>query len=433
MIGGSKKRMQIAALPASGRWLPALFCLLLALTWIQVPETVPLAPGHAVATRAVTPLQQAPRDIAARLSLASMEIVVRSNDTLDAIFRRVGLPLADLATLRFDPRLRAALDRLYPGELLTIRHHDGVLMELQRKLSPSETLHIRREETGFVSSVAENPLEIESRTARAVINSSLFEAASAAGISDTTALAVADIFAWDIDFALAVQPGDSFTVTYERQNQDGEFLKDGPVLAVEFQNEGRILRAVRYVAPDGTARYYTPDGRSLRKAFIRTPVEFTRISSRFNSARRHPILNRIRAHQGVDYAAPTGTPVHAAGSGRVAFVGQRGGYGNVVELAHANGVSTVYGHLSRFGRGLRRGMQVEQSQVIGYVGMTGLATGPHLHYEYRVRGVHKDPMRIQLPNAEPLPADLLADFLAKTGPLVAGLQNAVANPVLAAR
>ena len=284
MIGGSKKRLQIAALPASGRWLPALFCLLLALTWIQVPQTVPLAPSHDVVARDVMPLQ-APRNIASRLSLASMDVVVRSNDTLDAIFRRVGLPLADLATLRFDPALRAALDRLYPGELLTIRHHDGVLMELQRKLSPSETLHIRRDKTGFVSSVAENPLEVESRTARAVIDSSLFQAADAAGISDTTALAVADIFAWDIDFALAVQPGDSFTVTYERRNQDGEFLNDGPVLAVEFQNDGRILRAVRYVAPDGTARYYTPGGRSLRKAFIRTPVEFTRISSRFNSAR----------------------------------------------------------------------------------------------------------------------------------------------------
>lgn len=432
MIGGSKKRMQIAALPASGRWLPALFCLLLALTWIQVPETVPLASSHDPVAHNVLP-QPAPRDIATRLTLATLDIVVRSNDTLDAIFRRVGLPLADLATLRFDPGMRAALDRLYPGELLTIRHHDGVLMELQRKLSPSETLHIRRDASGFVSSVAENPLEVETRTARAVIDSSLFEAASAAGISDTTALAVADIFAWDIDFALAVQPGDAFTVTYERQSQDGEYLKDGPVLAVEFQNGERTLRAVRYVAPDGTARYYTPDGRSLRKAFIRTPVEFTRISSRFNSARRHPILNRIRAHQGVDYAAPTGTPVHAAGSGRVSFAGRRGGYGNVVELTHANGVSTVYGHLSRFGRGLRPGMHVEQSQVIGYVGMTGLATGPHLHYEYRVRGVHKDPMRIQLPNAEPLPADLLADFLAKTGPLVAGLQNAVASPVLAAR
>lgn len=432
MIGGSKKRMQIAALPASGRWLPALFCLLLALTWIQVPEKVPLAPSHEPIARNVLP-QPAPRDIATRLTLATLDIVVRSNDTLDAIFRRVGLPLADLATLRFDPGMRAALDRLYPGERLTIRHHDGVLMELQRKLSPSETLHIRRDASGFVSSVAENPLEVATRTAHAVIDSSLFEAASAAGISDTTALAVADIFAWDIDFALAVQPGDSFTVTYERQSQDGEFLKDGPVLAVEFQNGERTLRAVRYVAPDGTARYYTPDGRSLRKAFIRTPVEFTRISSRFNSARRHPILNRIRAHQGVDYAAPTGTPVHAAGSGRVSFAGRRGGYGNVIELTHANGVSTVYGHLSRFGRGLRPGMHVEQSQVIGYVGMTGLATGPHLHYEYRVRGVHKDPMRIQLPNAEPLPADLLADFLAKTGPLVAGLQNAVASPVLAAR
>ena len=430
MIRTPIRRSRIAtALPNGRRLLPALFCALVALTWTHWPAApAPRLPATP-APRIILP----PAVLVPDLGLASMSITVGRNDTLDRIFRRVGLSLADLATLRFDPSLRGALDRLYPGELLTIRHRDGEIVDLQRKLNPVETLHIKREADGFISSVAENPLELEMRTARAIIESSLFEAADAAGLTDTTALAVADIFAWDIDFAQGVQPGDSFTVTYERQSQDGEFLKDGAVLAVEFHNAERTLRAVRYVAPDGGAHYYTPDGRSLRKAFIRTPVEFTRISSRFNSSRRHPILNRIRAHQGVDYAAPAGTPVHAAGGGRVAFVGRHGGYGNVVEIAHANGVSTVYGHLSRFGRGLHRGTQVEQSRIIGYVGMTGLATGPHLHYEYRVHGVHKDPMRVRLPNAEPLPADLLADFLAKTGTLVAGLQGAGASPAILAR
>lgn len=419
MIGSSKKRLQIAALPASGRWLPALFCAVFTLSWLPQPASGPAPVGRKAQDR------QAPRAAAAAsLGLATMDIVVRSNDTLDRIFRRVGLSLADLATLRFDPDVRSALDRLYPGEMLTIRHRDGAVVELKRQLNPVETLHIRREASGFTSSVAENPLEIERRTARAVIDSSLFQAADAAGISDTTALAITEIFAWDIDFALAVQPGDSFVVSYDRQSQDGEFIKDGPVQAVEFRNGDRVLRAVRYVMPDGTANYFTPEGRSLRKAFIRTPVEFTRISSRFNSNRRHPVLNRIRAHKGVDYAAPTGTPVHVAGDGRVAFVGVRGGYGRVVEVAHANGVRTVYGHLSRFGRNLRTGAHVAQSQIIGYVGRSGLATGPHLHYEYRVRGVHKDPMRVSLPNAEPLPSDLLADFLASAGPLVASLQTA---------
>lgn len=432
MIPSPKKRPSVAALPAGGRWLSVLVCALLSINWFFEPLTAPAQPDIAVPPSAPVPgVVQLPATAPA-LDTASMDITVGRNDTMDRIFRRVGLSLADLAALRFDPNLRDVLDRLYPGELLKILHRDGELVELQRKLSASETLHIRRDAAGFTSSVAENPLEVETVTAHAVIDSSLFEAAAAAEISDTTALAVADVFAWDIDFAQDIQPGDSFSVTYERQSQDGEFIKDGPVLAVEFRNAERVLRAVRYVDPDGKANYYAPDGRSLRKAFIRTPVEFTRISSRFGG-RRHPVLNRIRAHKGVDYAAPTGTPVRAAGDGRVKFLGRKGGYGNVVEIAHANGVTTVYGHLSRFGKSLRSGARVTQNQTIGYVGSTGLATGPHLHYEYRIRGMHVDPLRVKLPNAEPLPPDLLADFQAKTAPLLTALRPAAAPVTALAR
>ncbi|MCS6948033.1 MAG: peptidoglycan DD-metalloendopeptidase family protein [Steroidobacteraceae bacterium] len=365
--------------------------------------------------------------------LTTVEVIVKPRDTLEQIFRRVGLDRADLATLRSEPALRGALDRLHPGETLALRHRDGVLQELTRRLTAEQTLHVRREGAGFASAVAENPLEIVSRTVHAEIDSSLFQAAEAAGISDATALAIADIFASDIDFVLDVQPGDSFTVTYEQIWQDGAYLHDGPVLAARFVSGGRAYRAVRYVDPEGRATYYSPEGAAMRKAFIRAPVDFTRISSRFNSQRRHPVLARIRAHKGVDYAAPIGTPIRAAGAGVVRFVGVNGGYGKVVEISHPNRVTTVYAHMSRFAPGLRAGDRVKQGEIIGYVGMSGLATGPHLHYEYRVRGMHVDPMRVPLPRAEPIPDHLRADFLAKTAPLLATLDRLPPPARLAAR
>ena len=195
-------------------------------------------------------------------------------------------------------------------------------------------------------------------------------------------------------------------------------MRDGDVLAAEFVNNGKVYRAVRFTADDGTVGYYTPDGQPMRKAFLRAPVDFTRVSSVFNPARRHPILNLIRGHMGTDYAAPTGTPVHAAGDGKVSFQGSRGGYGNALVLAHSNNVSTLYGHLSRFAANLRLGSHVTQGEVIGYVGMTGLATGPHLHYEYLSNGVHLDPQTVHLPGAEPLHAEARARFLAAAAPLL---------------
>jgi murein DD-endopeptidase MepM/ murein hydrolase activator NlpD len=270
------------------------------------------------------------------------------------------------------------------------------------------------------------------RTASATIQNSLFRAAGEAGLTDRVAFDLAEIFQYDIDFVLDIQPGDRFTVVYEEVFQDGAPLRVGNILAAKFVNDGTEYRAVRYVDSQGRAQYYSPSGTSLRKAFIRAPVQFSRVSSRFNLSRHHPVLNRIRAHKGVDYAAPTGTPVRAAGDGRVRFIGRQGGYGNVLELEHGSGVVTVYGHLSRFASNLRRGQRVELGQVIAFVGMTGLATGPHLHYEYRVRGVHKNPQTVQLPDAEPIRSADRDRFLTTTANLVNTLDLPL-GPVLVAR
>jgi len=368
----------------------------------------------------------------AAFGAATIDVIVKSNDTLDGIFRRLKLSLTDLATLRSLPGLKARLDSLRPGELLHLTHRDGALTGLERRLSDSETLQVVRENDELRANVLQNPLETRVRTLRAVIDSSLFEAIENAGGHDQTAVSLADIFGWDIDFVLDIQPGDSFVVTYQEIFRDGAYLKDGPVLAASFTNQGREYVAVRYVDPQGVAHYYTPEGKSMRKAFLRAPLEFTRVSSRFNSARRHPILNLIRAHKGVDYAAPMGTPVKAAGDGRIRFAGQKGGYGNVVEIEHSRSIVTVYGHLSRFAKGTHVGAHVAQGSVIAYVGMTGLATGPHLHYEYRVNGVFKNPQTIALPDSEPIDGQLHADFVARTTPLL-GLLVAPMGPALVSR
>ncbi len=368
----------------------------------------------------------------ANLAFSTIDVVVRRNDTMDQLFRRLELNLADLASLRSLPELRSQVDRLRPGEMLRFMHKDGELVGLERKLSDSETLKVIREADGFSTNVLENPLEVRTRTASGTIASSLFQATAQARLSDRVAFEVAEIFQYDIDFALDIQQGDRFTVMYEELYQDGELLRTGNVLAAKFVNNGREFRAVRFVDSSGRAEYYTPEGKSLRKAFMRAPVQFSRISSRFNLSRKHPVLNRIRAHKGVDYAAATGTPVRAAGEGKVRFVGQKGGYGNVIELEHGSNVVTVYGHLSRFAKGLRRGQRVELGKVIGYVGQTGLATGPHLHYEYRVRGTHKNPQTVPLPDAAPIAESERENFLVTTAGLV-NVLDLPAGPALVAR
>jgi murein DD-endopeptidase MepM/ murein hydrolase activator NlpD len=227
---------------------------------------------------------------------------------------------------------------------------------------------------------------------------------------------MAGIFEWDVDFIQDVREGDRFTVIYEELWRDGVKLRDGQIVAAEFVNQGKPFRAARFNDATGRVGYYTPEGRSVRKAFIRAPLNFTRISSGFNPSRRHPVLNTIRAHRGVDYADPTGTEIRAAGDGKVLFRGVQGGYGNTIILQHGSNITTLYGHMSRFGTA-RVGARVNQGDVIGYVGSSGLATGPHLHYEYRVNGVHRNPRTVALPPADPIAAEQQAAFRAATDPL----------------
>jgi|HubBroStandDraft_4_1064222.scaffolds.fasta_scaffold14542_2 murein DD-endopeptidase MepM/ murein hydrolase activator NlpD len=379
------------------------------------------APATAAGAAPAVQLAAAPSLENPKFALSTIDVVVTRNDTLDRIFRRLKLNLADLASLRSLPGIRAALDSLRPGESLHLTHKDGALFGFERRLNDSQTLKVSRDGNALKADVLQNALETRRRTVRGMIDSSLFEAVEAAGGHDPTAVALADIFGWDVDFVLNVRPGDTFVATYDEIWRDGAYVKDGPIEAAEFVNQGHAFRAVRYADPEGGTHYYTPDGRSLHKEFLRAPVEFTRISSRFNSARMHPILNRIRAHKGIDYAAPIGTPVHAAGDGRIRFAGWMGGYGNLVEIEHSSSIVTVYGHLSRFANDTRVGAHVTQGTVIAYVGMTGLATGPHLHYEYRVNGVFKDPQTVTLPGAPPIDARWRADFLSHAAALVASL------------
>jgi murein DD-endopeptidase MepM/ murein hydrolase activator NlpD len=352
---------------------------------------------------------------AQQASVAStIQVVVGPKDTLGSIFRRMALDPADLAAIRELPGIRQSLDYLKPGDAIQVTQSEGSVKELTRKVSETKTLHVVRDEAGFAAKVTENPVQTHIRTASATIDSSLFQAAESAQISDLVALKIANVFAWDIDFVLDIREGDRFTAVYEQIYQDGKYLRDGDVLAAEFVNGGKTYRAVRFVDETGAIGYYSPEGKPMRKAFLRAPVEFTRVSSVFNPHRLHPILNLIRGHMGTDYAAPIGTPVHAAGDGRVAFEGTRGGYGNAILLSHSNEIQTLYGHMSRFARDIHLGSHVQQGAVIGYVGMTGLATGPHLHYEYLMNGVHKDPQTVKLPGADPLRADAMDRFHVQT-------------------
>jgi murein DD-endopeptidase MepM/ murein hydrolase activator NlpD len=359
----------------------------------------------------------------------SVEVTVQRDDTLDRIFRRFGIEPGTLAELRGLPDARKALDILRPGDIITLTHANGALQSINRSISDTLTLSIARESGRFAVNFIENPLEIEVAGNRARIDSSMFEAGRRAGMSAETIMVLAnEIFGWDVDFALDIREGDEFSALYQRKFQDGRYVNDGRVLAAEFVNQGKVHRAVWFESADGAVRgYFTPDGRGMRKAFLRAPLDFTRISSVFNPRRVHPISGRLRAHKGIDYAAPTGTRIWAAGDGRIQFAGRKGGYGNAIIIDHGRGVSTLYGHMSRFAKSGRTGRTVRQGEVIGYVGSTGASTGPHLHYEYRVKGVHKNPATIPLPRTE-IPAQYVAEFRSRAEIALAQLDLTSSRP-----
>ncbi len=350
------------------------------------------------------------------------DLEIARGDTLSDIFNRLGI-YKDLHQLTSIDDAHTWLSQLHPGQQLRLQIKDERLHSLYIERNPYQQAHFLRQENGFSFQEIDKEVEHRLSVASGSIEQSLFLSGHEAGLSDRLIMQFAEIFGWDIDFTLDLRAGDRFYIVYETLFIDGKPYRQGNILAAELYNQERRLQALRYTFADGQSGYYTPEGRSMRRQFLRTPVAFTRISSGFNLARKHPILGYTRAHKGIDYAAPMGTPIKAAADGRAEFVGWKGGYGNTIVLSHHNGYSTLYAHLSRFASTIQTGARVRQGQTIGYVGTTGLSTGPHLHYELRINGVHQNPLTAKLPGSPPLPKDSLPDFRRATAPLLARLEE----------
>lgn len=348
---------------------------------------------------------------------------IKNGDTLSTLFANAGFNDRVMYQVIADKSNAKALTRIYPGEELSfLRSDNDELQKVKLTKSKLESIVFTREaDNSFTQESIEREPEVHTAYSTGTIDSSLFLAGQKAGLSQAQIMELANIFGWDIDFALDIRSGDEFSLVYEELFLDGEKLKNGKILAASFTNQGRTIEAVLYKQKDGISNYYTPEGDSMRKAFLRTPVDFARISSHFNLRRKHPVLHKIRAHKGTDYAASRGTPIKASGDGKIIYAGRKGGYGNTVVIQHGQKFTTLYAHMHKYAKGIRSGKRVKQGQVIGYVGSTGLASGPHLHYEFRVNGVHKNPVKVKLPQANPVPKKELEDFKSQTSGLIAQL------------
>ncbi|GMR20384.1 MAG: peptidoglycan DD-metalloendopeptidase family protein [Gammaproteobacteria bacterium] len=336
-------------------------------------------------------------------------ITVKRRDTLLHILQRQGLPPRDIKAI-LQSRV-GAFRHLVPGKKLTLTMAvDGSLQTLSYEKSATESLQLTRSGDRFSLVTTKTPLETRVRQVAGNIQNSLFVDGGKAGLADPVIMNLAEIFGWDIDFALDLRRGDRFAVVYEEKFARERKVANGRILAAEFVNQGKVFRVIAHEDARGNTRYYTQDGHSVRRTFLRSPVKFSRISSRFTRKRYHPVLKRWRAHKGVDYSAARGTPIRATASGRLDFRGRKGGYGKTVAIRHGGAYSTLYAHLSRFKRGIRQGSRVRQGQIIGYVGSTGLATGPHLHYEFRVNGVHRNPLTYKFPKAQAIQTDYRPAF-----------------------
>lgn len=344
-------------------------------------------------------------------------VQVKSGDALSVIFSRQGLPSAllhDISRLKEARPLRS----LHPGDKLTFRfNRNDEFTSLLYPLDTARTLEITQDAQGLKSRIHSASLESRNKFTQGKVSSSFWNAGVTAGLSANQIMNLAGMFAWDLDFALDIRAGDYFTVLFEEQYKDGLRVDTGDILAAEFVNQGRVYRAVRH--EDGN--YYSPEGRAMRKSFLRAPVNFTHISSNFNPRRLHPVTGQIRPHRGIDYAARTGTPIMAAGSGVVTESGYNRFNGNYVVIRHDSTYVTKYLHLNK--RMVKKGQRVKQEQQIGTLGATGRVTGPHLHYEFLVNGVHKDPKTVKLPQAAKLPAAELARFTPKSDKLLAQLSR----------
>lgn len=347
---------------------------------------------------------------------------IQRGDTIAAILTRLQVNNQDKLAFLRAARDSQAMRKLMPGKTVYAQTTAQGELLMMRYFFGSEELFLM-EKTGDTFQMIEQQAELDAqiRMRSGKVTSSLFGATDQAGVPNSIALQIIDIFETEIDFHRDIREGDRFTVVYETLHNNGEQAKTGRILAAEYINKGKSHKALYFQSPNGDEGYYTPAGESMQRQFLRSPLEFSRISSGFSNSRFHPVLKKWRSHRGVDYAAPTGTPIKATANGTVSFVGTKGGYGKLIVLKHNGKYDTAYGHLSRFAKGLRGGARVSQGDVIGYVGATGLATGPHLHYELRVSGVQRDPAKVVLPSAPPIAEKNRVAFFEETKSLVSRL------------
>lgn len=368
-----------------------------------------------------TPKPVPPKVIPAERTIT---VSIKSGDTLGKIFEKQGFDSVLLHDLVENETVNHTLTNIHPGQKLDFTvNPKNELIGLEYNANELERLVVTIKDGKTFADLKTRDVEELLTFADVTIEDSLFMDGEREGLDYNITMALAEIFSYDIDFALDIQQGDKFSVIYEDRYIDGVKSTPGNIIAAEFVNQGKTYQAVRFEAADGSAEYYTPNGQTLRKPFLRTPVEFARISSKFNPRRLHPVLHTIRAHKGVDYAAPVGTPVRASGDGVLSLVETQRGYGKVIEIQHGSSYSTLYAHLNGFASGIKNGAKVKQGQIIGYVGKTGLVTGAHLHYEFRVNGVHVDPLTVKLPNSQPIDSRHKSQFLAYAKDVMNQLSN----------
>ncbi len=385
---------------------------------IEPVQEVPLAPVKIPDAL----LEKAQVPIAPKLNVQRVQ--VSPGDNISTLLGDLGITPGELHELLSQGERARELRRIFPGQWVEVsRQADGSLEKLKLEKNAANSLEWVRESEGFQLHALEIAPEVQMAYVSETIFNNLFVAGQRSGLGDEIILRLARIFRWDIDFVLDLRTGDSFELVYESEYLNGEFLRYGDIMAARFINRGRDHTAIRYLDEDGNKSYFTPKGESMRGAFLRAPVDFTRVSSGFNHKRLHPLFNRVRAHLGVDYAAPSGTPVKASGKGAVKTLDRNSSSGNYVVIQHPDGIQTRYLHLSRFARGLRPGTRVEQGDVIGFVGATGWATGPHLHYEYIENGRHMDPRRVEVQREEAISERERSHFLAQTTPLLSRLDS----------
>lgn len=360
------------------------------------------------------------------------KIKVKSGDTLTIIFKKIGLSQKELHNILSDKIAKKHLTKIKPGQTLSFfiekdannTNNAKRLKSLKLDISPTKFLSIICFNNTYKTVFTNKQINVVHKFKEAVIKNSLFEAASKQKINHKLIMQLVEIFSWDIDFALDIRKNDSFKILYEEKYVDGKKIATGNILAATFYNKKKVFNAIRYEGSNNSGNnYFTPDGYSMQKAFLRSPVKFTKISSKFTYSRKHPILHKIRAHKGVDYVAPRGTPIKASGDGKIIHIGRKGGYGKAIILQHGQKYTTLYGHLSGYANNLRNGSYVKQGQTIGFLGSTGLASGPHLHYEFRVNGVHKDPLKVKLPKSTPIPRNKMRDFTIKANKILAELDS----------